>query len=690
MTFLHAIFLAALAAAAIPILLHLLSRQRLPLIPFSSLEFLERLQKRKTRRVQLRQLILLALRTLAVAAVVLAFARPALRSHGATGSAAAVEMVIILDDGLASRAESRDGQLFRLALRRVGQLVELAGPNDRITLLQAARLQAPVITGQSSSELILSRLEETGPQYVAPDINRALSSADSTFAASDRFNRELYLVSGFYGAGWDSVEWEPSGEMVRRFLLPVGPQRLDNLSVNRVRLQSTILQRGRPVEIETALYNHSDRPVSGMLVSVYLDGERVAQSSVDLPPDAAVSRSFTVVPEQAGLTTGWVKFEDLDPLPADSRRYFILDVPDSLRVLAVTPDSVSRLVLTAALSGDRTGFVRLTWGDPTGWETGSLAGYDLLLLSALPSVSPGATRRVSEFVREGGGVIIFPGVDSDLAGLSRGLWGALGFAGARGTIEGGGVGWGKLDLQHPLFAGMFEKDGAPKSPSFDFLVDLAVGRGDQVVIPLSNGRPFLVERQIGRGRALLFAAPIGDSSQDFIYAGIFAPLVFRAAAYAPPAGREGFLAWETGQNQRVILPLPRAETARLELPNGDLIDLSPRPVVGGVEYEVTDVRLPGIYRLSALNRTAAVFAANTPTDQSNLVRCDLEDLSGRLGGAIIIDEDTEEIEQTIHSIRYGRELWRPITFAFILLLVSESLLGRAWRRESKEVIKGCN
>ena len=111
MTFLHTIFIAALAAAAIPILLHILNRQRLPLIKFSSLEFLLKLQKRKTRRVKLRQVILLVIRTLAIVVLVLVFVRPAMQSSGSAGSAAAVEMVIILDNGITSLAESKDGQL---------------------------------------------------------------------------------------------------------------------------------------------------------------------------------------------------------------------------------------------------------------------------------------------------------------------------------------------------------------------------------------------------------------------------------------------------------------------------------------------------------------------------------------------------------------------------------------------------
>ena len=127
--------MSALAAAAIPFLLHFLSRQRLPVVEFSSLRFLKLLQKRKSRRIQLRQIILLILRALAVAAVVLVFARPALKNDAGASSASSVEMVVVLDDAVTSMVETRDGQLLKQSVRYALQLVEMVESNDQITVI---------------------------------------------------------------------------------------------------------------------------------------------------------------------------------------------------------------------------------------------------------------------------------------------------------------------------------------------------------------------------------------------------------------------------------------------------------------------------------------------------------------------------------------------------------------------------
>ena len=73
MTFLNPFVLIGLAAASIPILLHLFNLRKLQKIEFSTLTFLKELQKTKIRRLKLRQLLLLFLRTMIVVLVVTAF-----------------------------------------------------------------------------------------------------------------------------------------------------------------------------------------------------------------------------------------------------------------------------------------------------------------------------------------------------------------------------------------------------------------------------------------------------------------------------------------------------------------------------------------------------------------------------------------------------------------------------------------
>ena len=72
MNFLNPLFLALLAAAAIPLVIHLFSRRKVREVRFSTLRFLALSDRRSMRRINLRRLILLALRMAAIALVALA------------------------------------------------------------------------------------------------------------------------------------------------------------------------------------------------------------------------------------------------------------------------------------------------------------------------------------------------------------------------------------------------------------------------------------------------------------------------------------------------------------------------------------------------------------------------------------------------------------------------------------------
>ena len=63
LSFLNPSFLWALPVTAIPVLLHLLSRRKLPEVPFPTTNFLRILEPREIRRIRLREILLLILRT---------------------------------------------------------------------------------------------------------------------------------------------------------------------------------------------------------------------------------------------------------------------------------------------------------------------------------------------------------------------------------------------------------------------------------------------------------------------------------------------------------------------------------------------------------------------------------------------------------------------------------------------------
>src|SRR3989475_6033357 len=76
MSFLNPFLLFGSLALAIPVLIHLVRREKSEIIPFSSLMFLLKVSKRSIRQQKIKNLLLMALRLLILALLVGSFARP--------------------------------------------------------------------------------------------------------------------------------------------------------------------------------------------------------------------------------------------------------------------------------------------------------------------------------------------------------------------------------------------------------------------------------------------------------------------------------------------------------------------------------------------------------------------------------------------------------------------------------------
>jgi hypothetical protein len=132
MNFLAPAFLAGLAAIAVPVLIHLIHRERRVVVPFPSLMFLQRIPYRSVRRQKLRHLLLLLLRCAALALLVAAFSRPFFaRRQNAIATSGARQVVILLDHS----ASMGYGDRWTKARDAAKKVARGLGGGDRATLV---------------------------------------------------------------------------------------------------------------------------------------------------------------------------------------------------------------------------------------------------------------------------------------------------------------------------------------------------------------------------------------------------------------------------------------------------------------------------------------------------------------------------------------------------------------------------
>jgi hypothetical protein len=704
---LNPLLLLGLAAAAIPILLHLLTLRKLPTVPFSSLRFLRELQKTKMRRIRLTQWLLLALRTLLIVSLVMAFARPALRGSllGTIGAHARTTSLVLLDDSPSMGLRNDRGELFARARSVAGEIASLMEEGDELTLLPLSAVRNPTPPPAARTAGAVDRvLGAAAVSPLSPPIREGIGLAARLLGETRNFNREVHLITDLQATqvnrGIDDTS-DLFDDRVRVFLHDVGASRFVNAGITGARLRSRILAPGRPAVLDADVQNPGPAPLKNLLLSAYLGSTRVAQQALDIPAGGTVSAAVSVTPGARGFVEGYLQIED-DPLEADNRRYFVLPVPADVRVLlaASSVAAAREPDLALQVQSDTGGSRSFTHETVAEEALSSLdpGRFDVLVFAGLRDFTESEAERIARFVRSGGGLLLFPGDDADAANYASTLFPALGLPAPGGAPPAGGdaVGFGRIDFNHPLFEGLFEAPRTGAAPAVESPRVLRsilprTGAQGQSIITLTNGVSFLTEYTAGEGRVLLVAVEAGLGWSDFPLRGLFVPLLHRSVMYLASRNQATASA-VAGDAVRLTLRLPDRrpeDTYALHAPDSVEEKVAPAVLPGSAFAAVTTppTRAPGIHVLVKRRGTdtpvpVAAVPVNGEPAETDLRTADDETLR-RLWASAGIDPaqvttvaPSGEVPAAVLQSRFGKELWPHFLVLAALCALAEMVVGR--------------
>ncbi len=696
MAFLNPLVLLGLAAAAIPILIHLFNFRKPRTVDFSSLAFLHELQKSTMRRVRIKQWILLALRTLAIACLVLAFARPTVQSGWATvfGGQVETSTALVLDHSLSMTVRDAQGDLMTQAQELASAVVETSETGDEVFVVGTAATGRPEAFRNPGPAL--DAIAELEPEAGATTAGSAVGRGFALLEGATNLNREVLIVSDLQASTFLDSARVPVPEGVRVTLLPVGERRHTNVAVTEARVLSRIVEVGQPVEVEATLIAYGTEPLEGYTASLYLNGERVAQATTDLMPNVPATVTFTATPQTRGWLAGEVHTEE-DEFEWDNTRHLVLHVPETRRVLLVrgAGQRADLADLALSLGGEQTRFA-VTTVPETALAAQNLDGFDVVVLVGPESLASGEQAALTQFVQGGGGLMVFPSERANAADYDA-LFIALG-GGRLGDTVGqlGGVRpvaqFGRVDLEHPLFEGVFDGTSGQarlESPAIAFARPYQPGVGDEnTLIALSTGTPFLQELRSGQGTAFVFAVAPDPRWSDFPVRGLFVPLLYRAVYYLAADADTGEAL--TVRQAGALRVSGGTEGLRLVGPDGTEFAPEQRSVPGGVLLEIDDtVREPGVYDVMQDERLIRRVAFNPDARESDLSTLAPDEARRRLIAATgaevrLLDAAGGQglaAAERIAEERTGVELWNVFLMAALLFLLAEMLVAMQWRPE---------
>ncbi len=710
MTFVTPALLAGGLLVAVPIVLHLIMRQKPKRLEFPALRFVAQRHETNQRRMRLRHLLLLLLRAGAIALLALALARPTLRwAAGAMGTQEAPVAAVLVFDA-APRMQYRTQNQTRLeaaqefGLWLLGQLPR----NSEIAVLDTRLGPAAFEVDLGSARDRVRRIDPVANSQPLPVV---IEEALRLLAESELASREVYVFTDLSRAAWPDDEaarlqdrmTDVPGAAI--YLIDVGVEQPSNYSLDELQLSAQVLSNRGTLQVETALRRTGEageRTVELLLVDADGNRQRRSQQTVAVEADQSQGVEFRLGGLEVGTHQGEVRLAGQDALAEDDARFFTVEVQPPWRILVAAPDPADAyaLYLTEALSPTvfrKRGQARFQCDVvPLEQLSERLAGnYSAACLLDPGPLEPAEWKRLADFASEVRGVAVFLGrnaaaTESFNATQAQAVLPAPLLRQARRPD--GDVYLAPADTQHPVTAAFrSQTDAVPWSafPVFRYWQLGEPASGASVVVPFSDGAPALVERPVGNGRALTLTTPVSDRPNrnpwNLLPVGEAWPfLIFvnELTAYLVGSSEEQ-LNYSAGQTAALRLdPAERRPRYTLSTPGGLKLPVTPDLNRNLLLVSATDE--PGNYRVQAGGREGfdRGFSVNLTPRQTDLRRIDEEYLRDVFGPMPFqLARDRRQLEGKQREARVGRELFTPLLLVLVIVLGAEHLMSNRFYRE---------
>ncbi len=669
MTWLHPLLLGGLVAAALPILIHLIGKRRAPIVHFAAMDFLLVVNKRLARREKLRQFLLLLLRTLAIAALVMAVARPSKPRAQAVANDNFV-LVLVLDTSASMNAVVNGQSILERAKTLAKNVITRLQPGQPATLVLAgAELSAPVQAATIDHPLLMQSIDAIeageGVADMAAAIELGLAHAGETDSGAT-----VVVVGDLSANSFSSLGPLKSTSMPRMRFIDAAArndrQPLPNLAIANIAVH---IMGPTQQTIEVQVRNFGSAPVLKRSLAIELDGVEVQRGYIDVPSQARAEKTLTLKLKTPGVFRATLKLDPGDDVyAADNEASVLVHAVPAMQLLLVNGDPrtvpyedelffLGRALEALPRGASPIEVTSITLDECAAFadaENG-LQGFNAIVLAHAKPIDLALRVHLEEFVKSGGGLLLTLGDRVNFEKLNDSLGPLLvsplrDLFRAKNTREGSpAVAIGTFDVQHTVLRSLDENViaslKASRTASY-FNLAAGVRSGVRNVLRFQNGAPALLERRWGQGVLMLWTSSIDRDLTDIPLRTAFVPLMQGLMRYLG-GYREPLRAGVVRSGGEVNIPVPTGAThMAVVFPDGKRHEYSvnqDRSALALLRFDSTEQL--GWYSLETKQDRAWLpapelsFAVASSLDESDFMAISDEELNRRMRGD---GEDTQD------------------------------------------------
>lgn len=739
MPFLMTSMLIGLAAVSIPIIIHLLHRQRTTPVQWGAMQFLQESPLQLKRRKKVDHWLLMLLRMAVIALLVLALARPLLieGKHNPLGNSLATDIGVVVDRSLSTGRRSGDQTVYDRSVAAVAELAKSMKPNDTLTVVLAEHRPQPqsIRLAPARAAEAAGKLKEMGPGMSDASIPDAVQAARELIAEGRNARKMILVVSDEQRNNWgidNNSAWQLAlGERgaggagdrgVKMYALAVTPDNTaSDVAIGDVTISPSLVGLNRPATVTATVTNSGPAEVKAIHVQMHVDGKLMDARPLDaLPAGEARTIRFDHTFDAPGSHHIRIRADVTDALEADNEAYVAANVWERLPVLIIdgqltsAGDFRSSQFLRAAMqpveaSQDDKTLVQPKIVSVTDASAEKLEDFAVVVVNDAPGLPTELLNRLTDYAKGGRAVWFIFGARAEQSFIARDIGEAgLFLASVKGQHQPGDAvaaaagGGGNPTTNPSAGSGIEVKD--PRNPMVQLITASerntltgAVTRGWWSITPESNdarvvlatqgGDPLIIERPIGNsgGRVALWLTSADAKWNNWPVMPNFVPLVNETLYHLASGQTRGLENRRLNAGQEIVWAGPEeplVQTVAITRPDGAKVELAPRVSNGRSVLSYNDTFLPGLYALR-FDKTEipqpvyyGVGVDRRELDAAALAASDHKWLADR-GYLERRLENPSELASAVGAVNKGSELWPILAVILLASLLFETFM--TWR-----------
>jgi len=675
----YPVFLWALLAVAIPIIIHLFNFKKYKKVYFTNVRFLKELQHQSKAKSRLKEILVLIARCLIIACLVLAFTQPIIPlSDNKSINTGSKAISVYIDNSFSMENINKQGALFEIAKNRAKEIIKAFNSIDKFQLITndfEGKHQRFL-----SKEDALSVVEEIKISSAVRQLSDVVKRQEEFLNTSNLQNKKIYIVTDVQKSTFN-IENLRADTTIKIAFIPLQANQVNNVYIDSCWFETPLQQKGFIQKLHATVVNNGASIIDAGSAKLFLNNQQLALSSYSLDANSKTEVIFTFECKQSGFNYGSIKIEDY-PIIFDDELFFTFNSKVNVYVTLITgKDAKENNSLETLFKNDS--LFKLNAFTEQSIDFNAFKTSDVILLNQLSDISSGLISELIKFSNQGGSIVVVPALAINLTNYNQAL-NALQLP-SFNSIDTTSIRVDKIEIASKFFTGVFDKIGdrlnLPQINTHYKLVKTNATKFEPI-LQLQTSDAFFGVSSNGNSLLYLFTSPFSQNATNFSKHALFVPTFYRICFGSLKSSP---LFYQTNSNVVISLKndsIPSEQPPHIKQLNSQLDIIPEKRILNNAMFLYTrnQISEKGFYNVLKNNEPVLPLAFNFSRKESNLICYTMDELTKLIleKGAknlSLIENGQLDISKQIMQNADGKKLWKLfILLALVFLAIEISLL----------------